>query len=127
VFDNRNVIWQESLGNSTYGSQINDQTLFSIQSISKNFTALAVMFAVQDGLLDLDTPISKYLPEFTVNSCFEGKPEQKITLRHLLTHTAGFTHEAPLGNNYDYSPCSFDEHLKTIKDTWLKFPVGISR
>jgi CubicO group peptidase (beta-lactamase class C family) len=42
----------------------------------------------------------------------------------LLSHTAGFTHEAPVGNNYDYSYCSFDSHLKSISNTWLKFPVG---
>ncbi|TRZ64237.1 class A beta-lactamase-related serine hydrolase [bacterium] len=124
IFDNNNVIWQQCLGNSTYGYPINDKTLFSIQSISKNITALAVLIAVQDGLLDLDLPISHYLPGFKVNSCFEVNPEKKITLRMLLSHTAGFTHEAPVGNNYDYAPCSFDDHLKSISSTWLKFAVG---
>ena len=124
VFNNNKIIWQQFLGNSTYGYPINDKTLFSIQSISKNFTALAVMIAVQDSLLDLDLPISYYLPEFKVNSCFEINPEKKINLRMLLSHTAGFTHEAPVGNNYDYAPCSFDDHLKSIRNTWLKFPVG---
>jgi len=83
-----------------------------------------VMFAVQDGLLDLDTAISQYLPDFKVNSCFENNPEQKITLRMLLSHTAGFTHDAPVGNNYDYRYCSFDAHIKSIEETWLKLPVG---
>jgi len=49
------------------------------------------MIAVQDSLLDLDLPISYYLHEFKVNSCFEVNPEKKITLRMLLSHTAGFT------------------------------------
>lgn len=124
IFDNNKVIWQQCLGNSTYGYPINDKTLFSIQSISKNITALAVMIAVQDSMLDLDLPISHYLSAFKVNSCFEDKPEQKITLRMLLSHTAGFTHEAPIGNNFDYAPCSFDEHINSISNTWLKFPVG---
>ena len=124
IFDKDKIILKECLGNTTYGYPINDKTLFSIQSISKNITALAVMIAVQDGLLDLDLPISSYLPEFKVNSCFEVNPEKKITIGMLLSHTAGFTHEAPVGNNYDYAPCSFDDHLKSISETWLKFPVG---
>jgi CubicO group peptidase (beta-lactamase class C family) len=42
----------------------------------------------------------------------------------LLSHTAGFTHEAPLGNNYQPEPGDFDAHARSISDTWLRFPVG---
>lgn len=126
IFNNRETLYSEFSGNSTYNSPINEETIFSIQSISKNITALAAMIAVQDGLLNLDTPISSYLPSFKVNSCFEGKPEQRITLRMLLSHTAGFTHEAPIGNNYDYKPCSKLDHFNSIMETWLKFPAGKS-
>ncbi|MBN2571989.1 MAG: beta-lactamase family protein [Ignavibacteriales bacterium] len=126
IFNNEKIIYQECLGKSTYEQKITNETLFSIQSISKNVTALAVMFAVQEGLVALDVPISNYLPDFRVNSCFEENPEQIITLRMLLSHTAGFTHEAPVGNNFDCRPYSFEEHVNSIKDTWLKFPVGVS-
>lgn len=126
LFDNQSIIFTECAGKSTLGFNINEETLFSIQSISKNITALAVIKAVQKGMLDLDAPITDYLPSFSVNSCFEESPENKITLRMLLSHTAGFTHEAPIGNNYDYSPCEIGDHLKSIESTWLKFPVGIN-
>jgi CubicO group peptidase (beta-lactamase class C family) len=99
-------------------------TVFNVQSMSKLFTATAVMQAVQSGRLDLDVPITTYLPDFTVHSAFEPRPEQRITLRMLLSHTAGFTHEAPLGNNYEPEPGDFDAHVRTISDTWLRFPVG---
>jgi CubicO group peptidase (beta-lactamase class C family) len=82
------------------------------------------MFAAQDGLVELDEPITTYLPDFHVNSIFEEQPEQKITLRMLLSHTAGFVHEAPYGGNYDHPPYSFEKHIASISDTWLKFPVG---
>jgi CubicO group peptidase (beta-lactamase class C family) len=96
VFSKNETIISECIGNSTYGFKINDETLFSIQSISKNITALAIMTAVQDELLNLDSPVTEYLPSFTINSCYEDSPEQKITLRMLLSHTAGLTQEAPI-------------------------------
>jgi CubicO group peptidase (beta-lactamase class C family) len=92
--------------------------------MSKSFTATAAMFAAQDGLVDLDEPITTYLPDFHVNSIFEEQPEQKITLRMLLSHTAGFVHEAPIGGNSDLPGHSFEEHIGSISDTWLRFPVG---
>jgi CubicO group peptidase (beta-lactamase class C family) len=99
-------------------------TIFSIQSTSKNMTATAIMLAVQRGLLDLDKPITTYLPDFAVHSRFEVKPQEKMTLRHLLAHRAGFTHHTPIGNDDDLSFPSFEAHVRSISDTWLRFPVG---
>jgi len=82
-------------------------------------TAIA---AVAGALLDV--PITTYLPGFTVHSAFEPHPERRITLRMLLGHTAGFTHEAPIGNNYGPEPGDFEKHVRSISDTWLRFPVG---
>jgi CubicO group peptidase (beta-lactamase class C family) len=124
LFDRNETLFSECMGNSTYGFKINDETIFSIQSISKNITAIAVMMAVQDSLLNLDTPIIAYLPTCRVSSCFEDSPEQKITLRMILSHRAGFTHEAPVGNSYDLTPCDIRDHISSISDTWLKFPSG---
>jgi|WetSurMetagenome_2_1015567.scaffolds.fasta_scaffold04726_2 CubicO group peptidase (beta-lactamase class C family) len=124
LFTNDSTIWEQCLGKSSYGFPVNDSTLFNIQSVSKNFTALAVMLAIQDSLLDLYKPISAYLPDFRINSCYNDNPLEKITLSMLLSHTAGLTHEAPLGNNYDFTDCSFDQHIKSISDTWQKFPAG---
>jgi CubicO group peptidase (beta-lactamase class C family) len=124
IFDSAQIIEEFCLGKSTYNFPIDRQTLFSIQSISKNMTALAVMFAIQDSLLTLDKPISEYLPNFKIQSCFESNPVQSITLEMLLSHTAGFTHEAPIGNNFNFDHCSFSEHLNSISETWLKFHAG---
>jgi CubicO group peptidase (beta-lactamase class C family) len=126
VVDGEKILWMETYGFTRRGGSepVNQETLFSIQSMSKSFTALGVLMAVQDGLLDLDAPILKYLPDFTVNSRFEDFPERKMTLRHLLAHRAGFTHEAPVGGNFDDRPHSFKEHIVSISDTWLRYPVG---
>jgi CubicO group peptidase (beta-lactamase class C family) len=125
VVDRDGVLWSAGFGRTGKSKQpVTPETLFSIQSMSKTFTATAVMMAVQDGLVDVDTPITKYLPDFTVKSRYEQNPQEKITLRHLLSHTAGFAHEAPVGNNLDTRYGSFEEHVLSIQDTWLRCRVG---
>jgi CubicO group peptidase (beta-lactamase class C family) len=64
-----------------------DETLFRTASISKLFTATAVMQLVEEGQLDLDEDVNAYLDDVRVRDTYPGRP---ITLRHLLTHTAGF-------------------------------------
>ncbi|MHA1552552.1 MAG: serine hydrolase domain-containing protein [Candidatus Heimdallarchaeaceae archaeon] len=63
-----------------------EETLFRIGSISKTFTAVATMQLVELGLLDLDEDVNTYLTVFKIPDTFT----EPITLRHLLTHTAGF-------------------------------------
>lgn len=120
------VAWTEGFGVTDRRSRrrIQQNTIFSIQSTSKNFTATAIMLAVQRGLLDLDEPITTYLPDFNVHSRFEPRPQEKMTLRLLLSNRAGFTHDAPVGNNFDPEFESFEAHVRSISRTWLRFPVG---
>jgi CubicO group peptidase (beta-lactamase class C family) len=120
------VAWTEGFGvtDRSSGRPVDAHTIFSIQSTSKNITATAIMLAVQQGILALDEPITTYLPGFLVNSRFESDPQKKMTLRLLLSHRAGFTHEAPVGNNYYPASPSFEAHIHSISDTWLRYPVG---
>jgi CubicO group peptidase (beta-lactamase class C family) len=123
-------IWSACFGEvDLAGSRpIDPRTIFSLQSTSKTFTATAVMLAVQQGLLDLDAPMNNLLPGFVLKSRYEDRPERKITLRHLLSHRAGLTHEAPVGGNFQpelETACpSFEAHVASIADTWLRYPVG---
>jgi len=64
-----------------------ETTLFRPGSISKLFTWVAVMQQVEQGKLDLDTDINQYLQSFNVEDSWPGQP---VTLRHIMTHTAGF-------------------------------------
>lgn len=63
-----------------------ERSTFRLASISKLFTATAVMQLVEQGRLDLHTDINRYLPGFQIPATYP----QPITLEHLLTHTAGF-------------------------------------
>jgi len=75
----------------------NTDTVFKIGSVSKQFFAAGIMLLVQDGKLWVDDKLSKHLP---------GIPAawNDITLRHLLTHTAGLVREAPAFDPYKVQP-----------------------
>lgn len=126
VCDRSGVLWSAGFGRTVRGGggPVTTQTLFNLMSGSKMYTATAVLLAVQDGLLDLDEPLVSYLPDFTVHSTWELHAERRMTLRILLSHRSGLTHEAPRGSNFDHSDVSFDDHCRSISDTWLRFPVG---
>lgn len=123
---NSELVWAEGFGttDSVSGRPVTTSTQFSLQSVSKVYTATAVVRAAANGLVDLDKPITTYLPSLTVHSRFEDRPERRMTLRLLLSHRAGLTHEAPVGNNFDDRADSLPAHFASIRDTWLKSPVG---
>jgi CubicO group peptidase (beta-lactamase class C family) len=64
-----------------------DTTLFHIGSITKLFTWTSVMQLVEEGEIDLDADINTYLVDFTIPDTYPGHP---VTMRHLMTHSAGF-------------------------------------
>jgi CubicO group peptidase (beta-lactamase class C family) len=68
------------------GRSLTAESKIPIGSISKTFTAALAMVLVSDGDLELDTPIAEYLPELRR---LAGDPGGALTLRHLLSHTAG--------------------------------------
>ncbi len=126
LVDREGIVWSRGFGlrGGRCSGPIGGNTLFSVQSVSKAITATAVMLAVQERLVDLDAPITRYLPDFTVNSCFEEHPEDRITLRLLLAHASGLTHEPSVGNNFACSFSSQQAHNLSIRETWLNSPVG---
>jgi CubicO group peptidase (beta-lactamase class C family) len=66
---------------------VNEKTLFQIGSITKTFTATAVMRLVEAGQLTLDEPIRTYLPDFKMR---DPAVTAGVTMRHLMTHTGGW-------------------------------------
>jgi len=119
-------VWAKGFGVKNQGAAdaVGTRTIFSLQSISKLYTATAALRACERGTISLGETLAELIPGFTVRSRFEENPEKKITLRHLLSHTAGFTHEAPVGNNLILEDKSLEEHIASISKTWLRFPVG---
>jgi CubicO group peptidase (beta-lactamase class C family)/tetratricopeptide (TPR) repeat protein len=128
LVEGEKTIWAEGFGHTDLGKKerVTAETLFSSQSFGKCLTATAFLILASKGLIGLDDPIRKYYPKFTINTKF-GYPEEeiaRITFRRMLSHWAGLTHEALVGSNYDDRQCTFDEHIESISEGWLKSPVG---
>ncbi|MFJ8260978.1 serine hydrolase domain-containing protein [Rummeliibacillus sp. NPDC094406] len=70
------------------GTKMTPQTPVVLGSVSKSFTALAIMQLVDQGMIQLDNPVQQYIPWFRVADEEESK---EITIRHLLNHTSGIS------------------------------------
>ncbi len=93
VYD-QELVWSKGYGFSDLESETpaTPDTVYRIGSITKLFTSTAILQLRDQGKLRLDDPVSLHLPWFRVRNPFPDAPE--ITIRHLLTHTAGLSREA---------------------------------
>ncbi|EME52931.1 beta-lactamase/prolyl oligopeptidase [Amycolatopsis decaplanina DSM 44594] len=80
------VLARHGVLNSATGVEVTDDSVFQIGSITKVWTATVVMRLVDEGLLDLDSPVVEVLPELKLA---DPVVTRKVTMRHLLTHTSG--------------------------------------
>jgi methyl acetate hydrolase len=108
-------------------------SVFWIASMTKAITAAAAMQLVEQGKLSLDAPIGKLLPDLASPQVLEGfdakgepklRPAKKaITLRHLMTHTAGFCYEMWNGDMVQYLEKTGTPGITTCKNAALKTPL----
>ena len=105
------------------GRPVTGETAFFLGSVSKSFTALAIMQLVESGQIELDAPVQKYLPWFRVA---EAEVSSQIKVRQLLNHTSGLstfagrTHFA----STDMSPEAITRRVRALRKTKLIAPVG---
>src|SRR3954464_4457203 len=107
-------------------------SVFWIASMTKAVTAAAAMQLVEQGKLSLDEPIGKVLPDLASPQVLEGfdgngapklRPAKKpITLRHLMTHTAGFAYDMWNGDMVRYLEKTGLPGVTTCKNDALKIP-----
>lgn len=97
-----------------------DSTLFRIGSVSKTYTWTAIMILVEEGLLDLDTDVNHYLNEVEIEEAFD----EPVTLRHLMSHRAGFEDTFRLFAVADDDPRSRSELLSEHQPERV-FPPGL--
>ena len=105
------------------GEEPTPQTPFIIGSLTKSFTALAVMQLVEEGKIDLDAPVQHYLPWFRVADPWASA---QITVRHLLNQTSGLptlSGEIQLAD-LDDRPDASERQARALSTLELTRPVG---
>src|SRR5688572_8405313 len=109
-----------SVGVRDRGSNANvtPATAFRIASMTKSFTALAILKLRDDGRLSLEDPVSKWIPEFTRME-LPTRDTPPLTVRQLMSHSAGFPEDNPWG---DQQLNATDEAL----DSWLRAGIPFS-
>jgi CubicO group peptidase (beta-lactamase class C family) len=105
------------------GEEPTPQTPFIIGSLTKSFTALAVMQLVEDGKVELDAPVQRYLPWFRVA---DPRASVQITVRHLLNQTSGLPQLSGLRSlaDFDDSPDASERQARALSTLELTRPVG---
>ena len=105
------------LANIELGAAVQPDTVFQIQSITKTFTATAIMMLVEEGKLNIDDKLTAHLADLPASW-------NDITLRHLLTHTSGikdFINEPTLDLRQEITPQAV---IQSLRDLPLNFAPG---
>jgi CubicO group peptidase (beta-lactamase class C family) len=116
------IIYKKAFGmaNVELNVPMKEGMVFNIGSITKQFTAVAILQLVEQGKLSLQDEITKYLPDYPVNG-------QKITVENLLTHTAGIPASAPEAMTRlqgEKRLVTLQEIIATFKNRPLDFAPG---
>lgn len=102
---------------------VTPDTPFLLTELSQTLTAFAIMQLAEDGVIDIDAPVRRYLPWFTTST---PDAAAEITLRHLLNHQSGFSARTGLDNlmNSDSSDTALEENVRRLADIELANPLG---
>ncbi len=120
LVDDQATVWAAGFGEADpVGPRATAGTIYRVGSVSKLFTDLAIMQLVERGELDLDAPITTYLPEFALGPPLwpgveDGPPP---TLRQLMSHRGGIVREPPVGHYFDDSGPSLARTVASLAGT----------
>ncbi len=112
------TVYLRGYGDDGRGRPVSPQTGFILGSMSKAFTALAVMQLVEQGKLALDAPVQNYLPWFRVA---DPEASKRITVRHLLHHTSGLPTGAPRART---DPATLEDLIHALESVELAHAPG---
>jgi CubicO group peptidase (beta-lactamase class C family)/D-alanyl-D-alanine dipeptidase len=119
LVDDQTIVWARGFGFADPKSKkpATADTVYRVGSVSKLFTDIAIMQLVEQGKLDLDVPVSRYLPDFKPANPFK-KP---ITLRELMAHRSGLVREPPVGHYFDPTHPTLADTVKSLNGTALVY------
>lgn len=107
------------LANLELGVPVAPEMVFRLGSISKQFTAVAILMLAEEGKLALDDEVTKFLPDFPMHG-------QRITIKHLLTHTSGLINytDLPTTEQQRRADYGITQLINFFKDEGLQFNPG---
>ncbi len=119
LVDDQKIVWSQGFGFAHPDDSVRAtaQTIYRVGSVSKLFTDVAIMQLVEQGKVDLDVPVSRYLPDFHPANPFGGE----ITLREMMSHRSGLVREPPVGHYFDDSSPSIAQTVASLNDTKLVY------
>ncbi|MBT3275900.1 MAG: beta-lactamase family protein, partial [Spirochaetales bacterium] len=125
LIDDQSVLFEQAYGFADVESArpATIDTVFNAGSITKVFTGIEVMRMAEEGLIDLDSPISAYVPGFSIRAGSYGS--EPITIRSILNHRSGLPRNGSLLTWFwDASPDVLAAQLASVADLYQAFPVG---
>ncbi|HWG42770.1 MAG TPA: serine hydrolase [Gemmataceae bacterium] len=119
LVDDQTIVWAHGFGFADPKAKVpaTADTIYRVGSVSKLFTDLAIMQLVERDALDLDAPITKYLPDFKPGNAFD----KAITLRQMMAHRSGLVREPPIGNYFDPTGPSLAKMVESLNKTQLVY------
>jgi CubicO group peptidase (beta-lactamase class C family) len=124
LVDDQQVVWAEGFGYADEKKEVpaTAETVYRIGSITGLFTATAAMQLAAQGRIDIDQPLQKYLPEFSIRSRFNGNGS--ITIRSLLTHHSGLPSNI-LKGMWNNQPEPYTNVVKLLKEEYVANPPDV--
>lgn len=121
LVDDQQVVWAQGFGfaDKAAGIKATPDTVYHLGSIAKVFTATAAMHLAEQGKLDIDQPLQRYLPQFSIKSRFGDTGG--ITPRNIMTHHSGLPGYWVRGMS-DRHPAPFEEQVTAVREEYMTAP-----
>src|SRR5437660_11410906 len=122
LVDGNQIVWAQGFGYQDPDKKIpaTAHTVYRVGSVSKLFTDIGIMQMVEAGKINLDAPVSQYIPDFRPQNPFTNP----ITLRELMSHRSGLLREPPVGNYFDPTEPTLEATVRSMNSTDLVYDPG---
>lgn len=119
LVDDQRIVWARGFGhaNPADGTAATAETVHRVGSVSKLFTDIGIMQLVERDEIDLDAPVTRYVPAFSPRNPFGNE----ITLRQLMSHRSGLQREPGVGNYFEDTEPSLAATVGSLNDRELVY------
>lgn len=127
LIDGQNIIYENGFGVADLETKtpITIDTIFNAGSVAKLFTGIEIMRMYEQGLIDIDAPVSQYLPDFSIKSTWSESAADIITIRDILNHRSGLPRGSGLlGWHWDARPEVMSAQVESAAELYQAYPAG---